>query len=253
MDAEAKHPVRTTQKSLELVERLKEHGPSRIADLADELELGKSAIHNHLSTLRESGYVTKEDEVYALSLKFLDVGGHVRRELDLYETGEPEVRKLAMETGELSNLLAVENGEGIYLIRAKGEQAVDLDTYAGMRTPLHSTALGKAVLAFNDESFVQRVIDRHGLPAITDRTITDRGTLFDALETIQERGYAIDQGERIDGLCCVAAPIKTDEDTAIGAISVSAPASRISEDRLHGELFEQVTAAANVVELNLRF
>lgn len=250
---DAKHPVRTTEKTLGLIDELIEREPCGVTELADRLEMGKSAVHNHLATLRKHGYVVKEGDDYRLGLKFLEVGGHIRKSTEFYQVAEPEVKSLAAETKELANLLVEEQGMGVYLMRAKGEEAVDLDTYAGLRTNLHMTALGKSILAYLPESRVDEIIDQHGLEQKTPRSIGSRDRLFEALDEIRNRGYAIDDGERLEGLRCVAAPVRSSSGEVLGAMSVSAPASRVSDDDLHGELPERVLSAANVVELNINY
>jgi DNA-binding IclR family transcriptional regulator len=250
---DAKHPVRTTEKTLALVEQLMEDGPCGVTDLSNELSMGKSAVHNHLTTLRKHGYVLKDDDEYQIGLKFLEIGGRVRKSMEFYQVAEPEVKSLAAETGELANLLVEEQGMGVYLIRAKGDEAVDLDTYAGLRTHLHTTALGKAILAHLPTSRVEEIVEHRGLERATPDSIGTREELFEELDEIRERGYAVDDGERLAGLRCLAAPVKASSGEVLGAISVSAPASRISDDDLHGALPERVLSAANVVELNINY
>ena len=250
---EAKHPVQTTEKTLSLVEELKQRGECGVTELAGELEMGKSAVHNHLMTLRKHGYVTKEGERYRLSLKFLDVGGYIRRSMEFYQVARPEVKSLANETGELANLLVEEHGWGVYLTRSKGEQAVNLDTYAGRCTHLHTTALGKAILAHLPEQRIDEIVDQRGLERKTPNSIETREELFDRLESIRKRGYAIDYGERLEGLRCVAAPVRTSENEVLGAISVAAPAGRVSDDDLTNCLPDRVLSAANVIELNINY
>lgn len=249
----AKHPVRTTEKTLALIEELMERGPCGVTELAENLDLGKSAVHNHLTTLREHGYVLQTGDQYQLGLKFLEVGGHTRKSMEFYQVAEPEIKSLAAETGELANLLVEEQGMGVYLMRSKGDRAVDLDTYAGLRTYLHTTALGKAILAHLSEERVEEIVDRRGLEKATPQSIGSRDELFEALDGVRERGYAIDDGERLEGLRCIAAPVKHSSGRVLGAISVSAPASRVSDEDLHGELPERVLSAANVIELNINY
>jgi DNA-binding IclR family transcriptional regulator len=250
---ETKHPVRTTEKTLTLVEELMRKGPCGVSELAGELDMGKSAVHNHLNTLRKHGYVLKDGNAYRLALKFLEVGGHSRKSMEIYQVAEPEVKSLATETGELANLLIEEQGMGVYLMRAKGDQAVDLDTYAGLRTNLHTTALGKAILANLPEEEVEAILDRHGLKRKTARTVGTREELFETLAEIRERGYATDNGERLEGLRCVASAITSSNGEVLGSISVSAPANRVSDETLHGAHAERVLSAANVIELNINY
>lgn len=250
---EVKHPVRTTEKTLALIEHLVEEGPCGVTELSSGLSMGKSAVHNHLTTLQSHGYVVKADGEYRIGLKFLEIGGRIRKSMEFYEVAEPEVKSLAAETGELANLLVEEQGMGVYLMRAKGDDAVDLDTYAGLRTNLHTTALGKAILANLPTSRVEEIIAHRGLEKKTPKSIGTREELFEALDEVRERGYAIDDGERLEGLRCIAAPVKTSSGAVLGAISVSAPASRVSDEDLHGERPERVLSAANVIELNINY
>ncbi|RRJ33799.1 HTH-type transcriptional regulator XacR [Halocatena pleomorpha] len=250
---DAKYPVRTTEKTLALIEQLMEGGPCGVTELASDIDMGKSAVHNHLTTLQKHGYVQQIDDEYQLSLKFLEVGGRIRKSMELYQVAEPEVKSLAAETGELANILIEEQGMGVYLMRAKGADAVDLDTYAGLRTRLHTTALGKAILAYLPESRVTEILDQHGLQQKTPKSISTREELFQALDAVRERGYAIDDGERLEGLRCLGAPVRTSSGEVLGAISVSAPASRVSDQDLHGDLPEKVLSAANVIELNINY
>jgi len=113
--------------------------------------------------------------------------------------------------------------------------AVQVKGHVGTRAPLHSTGLGKAILAHLPEERVESIVDHHGMPASTPETITDRDELFDALERIRDRGFAFDDEERLRGLRCVAAPILANDDV-VGAISVSGPTNRLRDDRYREEL-----------------
>lgn len=249
----AKHPVRTSERTLEVLEALRELNGAGVTELAQHLNAGKSTVHNHLSTLLEHEYVIKEDDKYRLSLRFLTLGGYSRNQLRLYKIAEPEVKRLANETGELVNLLTEEYGRGVYLYRSKGDRAVDIDTYAGKRIYLHNTALGKAILAHLPRSDVDEIIDKQGLPEESERTITDRADLYEELDRTRQRGYAIDDEERLPGLRCIAAPIERESGGVYGAISLSAPVSRMKGARFEEEIPEAVQSATNVVELNLNY
>lgn len=253
MSGEPKHPVRTTEKTLRLVEALRETDGAGVTELANRVDMGKSAVHNHLSTLREYGYVAKEGDTYRTGLKFLEVGGQRRNRMELYDAAEPEVNELAQRSGELCNLMTEEGGVGVYLYRAKGDNAVELDTYAGRRTYLHTTALGKAILAHLPRSRVEEILDRHGLPAETDRSITDEAALFEELDRVRDRGYAVDDEERLRGLRCVAVPIRTSDERVLGAVSISSPRSRMKGERLEHDVPEMVQSVANVVELDINY
>lgn len=253
MVGEANNPVKTTLRSLDIVETLREMDGARLTELADRLDLPNSTVHNHLSTLMERDYVLKDDDVYRVSLRFLDLGEYARTRRKIYELAKPEVEELAADTGEVANLLVEENGRGVYLWTAGGENAVPLDIYPGKHVPLHATAIGKCILAHLSESRIDAIVEHSGLPAKTENTITDAATLHEVLETVRDRGYAIDDEERLPGMRCIGTAVKSESGNVIGAISVSGPTSAMPMDRLTNALAEQLLGTANVIELKVAY
>lgn len=252
MAHQANHPVRTTEKSLAIIAQLREREGRRIHELEEHLDMTKGAIHNHLSTLREHGFVTKDGNEYHLSLKFLTLGGHVRGNHEIYRAGRQKVNQLANDTGMLANLMTEEGGKGVYLHQAKGDYAVTLDTHVGYRIRLHNIAIGKAILAYLPQGYVEDVIERWGLPKATENTITDPSVLFDELDAIREQGYATEHEERTEGLACIGAPIRIDGEL-LGAISISAPTRRLGDDRFDDGIIGEVQSTANDLSLEIKF
>lgn len=245
--------VRTIERALRIVQALQEMDGGTVTSVANHLDLPKSTVHNHLQTLLANEYVTRHGDEYVVSLRFLELGGYTRNRMDIFQVAKPEIKDLAEETGELANLLVEEHGRGVYLYREQGEDAVELDSYAGKRQYLHSTAFGKAMLAFMPEEKVESTIDRHGLPARTDRTITDPDELFAELEEIRDRGYSYDDEESLKGLRCIAAPIQDDDDRVVGAVSVTGPVSRLSGARFSEEIPDMLLSTTNIIEINMTY
>jgi len=252
-DVQARHPIKATKLTFQVLQGLKELNGAGVTELADHLERSKSSVHNYLSTLREEEFVVKEGTTYDIGLRFLDLGSYARNKTELYSIAKPELDTLVDETEELVNLLVEEHGRGVYLYRGKGSKAVEVDSYIGHRVHLHNTALGKAILAEMPDSEVQAIIDRHGLPATSENTITDREELFDELETIREQGVAFDREERLPGLRCVACAVTDNRGNIAGSVSVSGPTSRMQGDRYSEEIPEKLEHTANVLSLNLSY
>lgn len=250
MGKKAKHPVQTTAKTLEIIEAIKALDGAGVTELADEVAMGKSAVHNHLSTLEEYEYVNQEDGDYSLGLRFLEIGGYTRKEMDLFGKAKPEADELAEETGELVNVAVEEHGRCVYLYRSRGTKSVNLDTYAGLRAELTLTALGKSMLAYMPDERVDEILSQGPFEAQTPNSITDPDALREEFSQIRAQGYAVDDEELLKGLRCVSAPILSQEEV-VGAISISAPTSRLKGDRLQEEFPDMVKSAANVIELNL--
>ncbi|WP_254861558.1 IclR family transcriptional regulator [Halovivax gelatinilyticus] len=246
-------PLKTVENAFAVVDALRRLEGAGVTELADELGMSKSTVHDHLTTLRAHHYVVKTGDGYDLGLGFFEIGEYARTQRKIYEIARPEVTNLADETGEVANLMVEEHGRGVYLFRAHGENAVTLDTHTGKRRYLHNTALGKSILAHLPDERVHEILDRHGLPRETKHTITDRDRLFDELAAIRERGIAYCGQERVEGLQCVAAPILSTDDRVLGAISVAGPTTRITGERFKTEIPELVTQAANVIEINVTY
>lgn len=244
--------VGAVQTTLTIIDALRELDGAGVTELADHIDAPKSTVHNHLTTLERNEYVVREEETYRTSLRFLEHGGNTRNQRVVYDVAKPKIEELAERTGEIANLAVEERGQGVYLMRERGEQAVHLDTYAGKHIHLHSTALGKAILAFMPADQVEAIIDSRGLPPSTPDTVTYRDELEDQLEEIREQGVAFDDEERLDGLRCVAAPVETSEGVT-GAVSVSGPTSRIQGELFRKELPEIVSEVADVIAINLKY
>jgi len=214
-------PIASTAFSFELVERIQELNGATLPELVDRFNKPKSTAHDHLRMLVELGYLVNEGRTYRVSARFLNLGGQARTRSELFRVVEDGVQQLALDTGEHANLMVEHNGLGIFLVKEKGLDSVRLDAYEGMEVYLHTTALGKAILTEMDERGRNRIIETHELPKATDHTITDRGELLDQLDTVRERGYAIDDEERVEGVRCVATST-TDDTSVAGAVSISA-------------------------------
>jgi IclR family acetate operon transcriptional repressor len=253
MTEQAKYAVKSVETAFRILDALKDLDGAGVSELATHLDIPKSTIHNYLSTLVQEEYVVKDGLTYHVGIRFLEYGAYARVQLSIYEIATPEVDELAATTGELANLMVEEHGRGSYLHRARGDKAVQVEAHVGTRVPLHGTALGKAIMAHLPRERVNEIVERHGLPASTPNTITDRETLDDELARIREEGVAFDDEERIAGLRCVAAPILSKNDRVLGAISVAGPSNRIRDDRFTEELPRRVLETVNVIELNVTY
>jgi DNA-binding IclR family transcriptional regulator len=245
--------IRAVDTTLRIIEALNESGTAGVTELARGLDEPKSTVYNHLDTLNRREYVVKDGDEYRLACRFLELGSTTRERHLVYRIARDEVTALAEGTGELAGLVIEEHCYGVFLHRAKGDQAVHVDTHVGKRIHLHGAALGKAILAFSPADHVREVVNRRGLPALTDHTITDEATLREELDRIRTEGVAFDNEERINGLRSVAGPLRTDGGQVLGSISVAGPTSRMRGDRFRSELPDRLRSAANVIELNITY
>ncbi|GAA0304550.1 IclR family transcriptional regulator [Halarchaeum salinum] len=245
--------VKSAGTMFDVVDAIKDLDEPTVTNIAEHIDVPKSTAHDHLTTLINLDLVVADSDGYRIGARFLEYGGYARENMPVFRVARPVVKRLATETGEHANLGMVEHGLAVFLYKSKGEDAVTIDTHSGMRVPVHTTAMGKAILAHHPREYVKGIISEHGLPRINESTITDRETLYTEFEKIRNRGYATDDGERVDGMRCVAAPIFDENDDVLAAVSVSGPASRMHDERLKNDLPQRVKSAANVIEVNLKY
>ena len=245
--------VKSAGTMIRIIDAIKELDEPTLSGIAEHVGVPKSTAHDHLTTLTKLHLIVDTPDGYRLGARFLEYGGYARKSMRVYRVARPVVENLAAETGEHANLGIEEHGLAVFLYKAKGENAVTIDTHPGMRVPLHTTAMGKVIMANRPRREIDRIIDEHGLIQVNENTITDRETLFEELETIKDRGYATDNGERVDRMRCVAVPIFGDGGDVIAAVSVSGPMSRMQGDRMENDLPQRVKSAANVIEVNLKY
>lgn len=246
--------LQTVSRAFDVVRALEELDGAGVTELAEHLDISKSAAYNYLATLREETFVVKEGDTYRLSLQFLLIGEYVRNQNDLYRLGRAEVEDLAASTGEYAHLSVEQHGLNVNLYKVSGEQGVgaEYQTAKLQRADyLHFSATGKAILAHLPRERVEWIVDRYGLPARTDNTITDREALFEELERVRERGYALNDEEEITGLQAVGAPICNRHGRVLGSISVSGPVKRLKDSDYHDEVVDAVVSTANVIEVNV--
>ena len=251
MTQEAKNPVKATRRSFDILEALYEMGSARLTDISETLDLTTSTVHNHLSTLVETGFVTRDGDRYHISLQFLTYGDCARNRYKISGACRNEVQDLAAKTSESVSVAVLEGSQGYVIAHERGATELPIDLYPGKCITLHASSFGKVLLADRPDDAVGSIIDQYGLPARTSRTITDRGELLEELETVRSRGYAVEDEERLRGIRSLATAVRNEQGIAVGAIGITGPTSRLTDDRLRGSLLESVLHTKNVVELQI--
>jgi DNA-binding IclR family transcriptional regulator len=215
-----------------------------ISELARRLGLAKSTVHRLATTLTEEGFLEQANGEgaapvgrssaanggkYRLGLLLFELGSQVRRKMDVSAEARPALRLLAEKTGETVHLAILDHLSVLYVNRIESHRAIRSGFGLGTRAPIHCTAMGKALLAFQEETVIAEVL-RAGLPPSTPRTITDAKTFQRELENVRARGYATEDEEIEAGLRSLAAPVLNDAGQVVAAIGVSGPAQRLTKE-----------------------
>ena len=240
--------IKSVQRAFDVIRAIQGAGNVRIADLADGLEMPRSTAHVYLKTLESEGFVTHDDAGYRLSLRFLQTGVIARHQYTIYSTAKSEVDKLAEATGEVANLGIEENGLRVILYQSEGSDAVYDNALTGEHSKMHLTALGKVLLAYQPSKYIDDIVDRHGLPAATENSITEFEELLQEFRTIELQGYALEDEERRKGIRSIATPIIANG-ALLGALSLSGPKERLREQRIAEELLPELRNTTNIIEV----
>jgi DNA-binding IclR family transcriptional regulator len=198
-----------------------------------------------LMTLMEAGYVVRDQHqrAYRLGYKVLTLSRAMLSGNERTELVAGCLREISARTGESAHYSVLERQ------RSTGTQLVTIDFQIGDRGPLHSTSIGKVLLAYQDPATVEAAIGR-GLPRSARNTITDPALLRAELRRVRAQGYAYDDMEFADDMRCVAVPVIEKDGQVTSGISLSGPASRYSRQKLR-ELRDCAMEAARELSLHL--
>lgn len=232
-----RYHIRAVDRALDLLATFSTSEPEfTLSELASRLGLSPSTTYRLLVTLESRSYVERNHKTggYSLGVACLDLGNVFLSQLDLRERVLPVLEAFREEYKETVHLgiLDINRMEVIYLEKLVGLlPVVMMGSRVGARVPAHCTALGKCMLACLPDGVVRDFYTHEGLRSFTPNTITDLNELLRELTETRQRGFAIDHVEHELGVKCVAAPVWNHEKLVVGAISVSGPDNRMSEER----------------------
>ncbi len=245
--------TRTLHRGLEVLEKLATAGEFGLGPtaVADEVGLDKATVTRLIGTLVEAGYVRQDPATrkYRLTGKLIRLAQGVEASLDLRRVARRHLLALRDRVGQTVNLGVLEDLSVYYVDKLESENSIRLVSAIGQTMPLHSTALGKAILAVLPQAEQDDITRRIKFVPQTVLTICDLPTFEAEIRTTHARGYAIDDRENEPLAACVAAAIIGADGRPVGAISVSAPHFLV-HDQLH-ELGAQVMATAAQVSWEL--
>jgi DNA-binding IclR family transcriptional regulator len=228
--AAAAYTVKSLVKALKILEVLADEDPPyTLTQLSRRLHLHVSTVHRLLVNLVRNGFV-EEDRVsggYQLSFRVLRMGLRVLDRLDFRRVAQGFLRDLSLRTQETVHLAILQETRAISIEKFASFQSVGLDARLGGVMPLHCTGVGKTLLAYQGEDLLNQIVQSPGLTRMTAHTVTALPQLRKELERVREQGYAVDQGEAVEGLCCVAGPVFNHAGQIVAAFSVTAPAMRL--------------------------
>lgn len=246
--------LQTIQKAGDLLALFdREHTEWGVREAAAKLKIAKSSTHDLMASLAKLGFLNKtDDNRYRLGWRLVTLSETLLATTELRKEAHPIMEDLASQYQETIHLAVLDDTQAVYVDKLEGNQAVRVElTSLGARLYAHCSALGKVLLAFQEENEVRRIIRAAGLPRFTDNTITNEEVLMQNLSKIRKQGYAYDLEEILPDLCCVATPIYDYTGNVIAAISMSIPAYRFR--RSQAEYRDAIVRTAKIISKRLGY
>jgi DNA-binding IclR family transcriptional regulator len=205
-----------------------------VREIARQLELHPSTVGRTLVTLTSLGILNQDKEThrYRMGSKVLKWSSVYMSNVDLRTEARPYLEELHRVTQETVHLDIPDGVSRICIDRIESPHRLRWVAQIGERMPYYASASGKVMLAFMPIQQQKTIIKNTTMERLTPHTTTEPKVLFQELEVIKKRGYAVSEGERVEGVSCVAAPIFEPAGKIIGGITISGPVTRFSEQKI---------------------
>lgn len=246
----APYVVDSLLRSLDVLGRVVEKGyDASLAEIVAEVGMPKSTVFRYLRSLSAAGYVLHNPATdrYQAGPRFLLLARRAEFFDRLRRAVRPEMERIFQRFGQTTNLGVLEGGRIVYLDIVEKRRPPEMKARIGSKDSLHSTALGKAILAYLPEDERSQLL-RNPLTEFTFHTITSRKQLDRELSDVAGRGYSLDDGENEDGTMCVGVPILCGPKYPVAAVSLSIPIRPRARVSLE-QVIPQLMRAAAVISV----
>jgi IclR family pca regulon transcriptional regulator len=226
-----------------------------VSEIARDVGLSRSSAHRYIATLAALGYLEQDRATrkYRLGPRVLDLGFSAINSMELRELALPYLQALSDATGHTVNMAVLDGVDVVYVERCRsasiGQREIDLNLHVGSRLPAYCTSMGKVLLAGLEREELER---RLGLLELTLRgpnTIVGVESLLGELDTVRERGIAVNNEELAYGLRSIAAPVRGRDGEVVAAINLAVHRSLVSMKDLVARLGPQLRASAREISV----
>lgn len=211
----------SVKRAIDVLDLLARKGALGVRAVAVHLDLPVGSVHRLLQDLAEENAVERNEEGnWRLSYRLLQITEMQLDNIQLPRLARPFCEAIAEVTGETVNVNVLSGPHCVCVDKVRGNDGMQLDFRIGTRSPLHCGGSAKAILAFQPDAVIDRVVGEP-MTGFTSRTITSPDELKAELGRVRRRGYAIDDEELVMGIWCVGVPIVDGVGKAVGAISIT--------------------------------
>lgn len=241
----------TVGKALEVLDQVAEFGrPVRFSELLEGSPYPKATLYRFVQTLTNQGMLSfdRERQTYAPGLRLVRLAHAAWAQASLAPIARQHIERLSQVVKETVHLAQLDHAQVIYVDKRNATDPVQMYSQAGKVGPAYCTGVGKVMLAYLAPDALERALDQQSYHAFTPATLSDRESLMADLVAIRDIGYGFDREEHEPGIICVAVPILTQQDRALGALSITSTLQRTNLaglERLVPQIQETAQAIAS--------
>lgn len=253
--AESRYMVPNLERGLKMLELLLDH-PTGLqqSEIAQQLGCAKTSVYRIAMTLMEYGYLVRDEEtkVIRLSRKLIAMGSRTLAEEDAVAVAMDVLKRLRDATKETVLIGTLVENEFVVLGQVLGSHPFKFSVDLGTRLPLHAAAPGKAIMAWLPAREKESLLSKITFTRFNERTICSVEDYIHELKQVVADGYALDRGEQLSGIHCVAAPVFNRYGYPVAAIWTTGPVDRIRQADLRG-VGALVAEHARIISLRLGY
>ena len=249
------NPATAVERALNILENVAHRRDGLTnSEISRKLAIPKSSASYILRTLERRGYLRRDAETgrYKLGLKILSLGGDAQANLDIADVALPFMRSLVERVHLTAHLAVLDQGEAVYIEKVEAPGFFKVNTWVGRRMYLHSTSVGKALLAWLPKHDMEAIVRQHGMKKRTPKTITTLSRLLKELEKVRTQGYAVDDEENNLGARCVGAPVFNQQGVIEASVGLSGTTNQVNSQTMP-RILEALKDAARHISMQLGY
>ena len=239
--------IQSVVKAAKILDILLKKGELGISDISAEMSMSKSTVYGIVNTLAETGFIEQDSESkkYRLGLRLFELGSAVENRMDIRTEARPFCEELSRKYSQTVHLATHSEGSVVYIDKFDIPDFLIVYSQVGKRAPMNITGVGKAMLAYLDDEYIQKYVI-NDLVSKTPKSCDTAEKLYKSLENVRNLGYAVDDEEIQLGLRCIAAPIFNKNKKVVAAVSLSGMINAVSSEKTEEIAKDVMLCAANI-------
>lgn len=220
-------------------------------EIAERLQITRASALRIMATLQDLGYVRLDARAYSLSPRVLNLGYSYLSALGFRSIVQPIMLDLVRDTQETCSIGVLDGSDVVYVARVETRRIIRIDLNVGSRLPAHLNSMGRVLMAALPDAKLAALIRHTRLERLTKRSITDKNTLRERIETVRQLGFCYIDGEVDDRIAGLATPIKDRFGSTVAALNLSLGFDRHSPEEIQATMLPLLQVATQKIELIL--